>query len=475
MDYLIARLPGTVADAESSGDFALALALIDGLLRRPLPGALAERLRFEKERIYRLRKAYAFDRRAAQRAFRRLLKGFRNSELDGWIKAGHVSPRMIDGREKFARAFASNAVFCLPALKKRIRAKTDGKRAAEDEKFFSRVDELAAGASPAKYRVRARITLTLKKAPRDKVRCWLPFPRVGDQVSAARLLAASHKRYRLAPPSAGHRTIYLEGKNKRFFAEFEYDISEWTTTPGGGNNIPLSARKRLREEPPHVSLSPYIRGLAASIVGDEKNNYRKAARIYDWLTENLTYNFTLPYGVYEGISEHALASLRGDCGFMALAFIALCRAAGVPAKWQSGWVVREGHAGYHDWAMFYAGHWRPVDVSFGVSRRAAGQEKRRRFYFGNLDAGRMVANSEFGAPLWPRKRYWRTDPTDNQMGEAETAAGNIYTDGFRSRIKVLGFKRLVGRASPSTRKSARTSVFPWPAAQKGASRRGGAL
>ncbi len=473
MDYLIAGLPGSVADAESSGDFALALALIDGLLRRRLPKALAARLRFEKERIFRLRKAYAFGRPAAQRAFRRLLKGFRNSELDGWIKAGHVSPRIIDGRERFGRAFAANAVFCLPELKGRIRTPEAARRAAGKEKLFSRVDELSAGARPAKYRVRARITLTLKKTPRYKVRCWLPFPRVGDQVSSARLLAASHKNYRLAPPDAAHRTIYFEGKDKRFFAEFEYDISEWTPPPGGGNRIPPSAGRYLREEPPHVVLSPYIRGLAASITGDEKDNYRKAGRIYDWLTENLTYNFTLPYGVYEGIAEHALTSLRGDCGFMALAFIALCRAAGVPAKWQSGWAVREDRAGYHDWAMFYAGRWRPVDVSFGAGMRAAGQERRRRFYFGNLDAGRMVANSEFGAPLWPRKRHWRTDPADNQMGEAETVSGNIYLDGFRSRIKVLGFERLGQRPSLPARKSDRTSAAPWPAAPKGASRPGG--
>lgn len=438
----MAKLPGTVADAEGSGDFGLAQALITGLLRRPLPAALAARLRFEEERISRLRKAYAFGRRAAQKTFRKLLKGFRNSELDGWIRAGHVSPRTIDGRERFDRAFASNAVFCLPALKKRLKAKDRRKNAARAENFFGRADELAAGAPPAKYRVRARITLTLKKAPRENVRCWLPFPRVGDQVSSARLIAASHKNYRLAPPDAAHRTIYFEGRDKSFFAEFEYVVSEWTTKPGGGNRIPPQAGRYLREEPPHVVLSPYVRGLAASIVGKEKDNYRKAGRIYDWLTGNLTYNFTLPYGVYENIAEHALTSLRGDCGFMALAFIALCRAAGVPAKWQSGWAVWPDKAGYHDWAMFYAGCWRPADVSFGVNRRAAGQERRRRFYFGNLDAGRMVANSEFGAPLWPPKKHWRTDPADNQMGEAETASGNIYLDAFRSRIKLLCFERL---------------------------------
>jgi hypothetical protein len=54
----------------------------------------------------------------------------------------------------------------------------------------------------------------------------------------------------------------------------------------------------------------------------------------------------------------------------------------------------------------------------------------------------MVANSELGAPLWPRKRHWRTDPTDNQSGEAETASGNLYYDRTRTRLKLLAYERL---------------------------------
>jgi hypothetical protein len=378
MDYLIPPLPAAVAQAEAAGNFKLAAALTGALLKGPLQPGLKERLRYEQERLERLRKAYPYDRAAALKILRSRLRNFRKGELDGWIKAGFVTPRSIDGREKFEASFASNIISCEPGLKRR--EKTRDK--AGDESFnrlMARVDELLAGAPPAKCRVRARVTLTLKSAPAETVRCWLPFPRVGDQVTAARLIAASHKKYKLAPPGAAHRTIYFEGRDKKFFAEFEYDISEWLPRGRASGPVPAAAKKYLAEEPPHIVFTPQVRALAKHIAGKEKDAYRKARAIYGWLTSNLTYNFTLPYGVYENISERCLADLKGDCGFQALAFITLCRAAGVPARWQSGWVARPGRIGYHDWALFYAGGWRPADLSFGTSRRKAGQEKRRWF------------------------------------------------------------------------------------------------
>ncbi|PIS46529.1 MAG: transglutaminase [Elusimicrobia bacterium CG08_land_8_20_14_0_20_51_18] len=441
MKYLLAPLAPIIKQAEENGDFRLAGSLIDRFLSKELPAGMAERLKFEKERLERLRKAYPYDRKAAPKILKERLKGFRKSELDGWIKAGFAAPRLIDGREKFTLSFASNIIFCSPALKKRIKQRNKRQEAAV-KKMMKRVDELAKGAKPARYSVRAKITLALKSAPKEKVRCWLPFPRVGDQVSSARLIEASHRNYRLDKPGAEQRTIYFEGRDKKFFAEFEYDISESVPPKAGKNSnfIPAALRKYLKEEPPHIVFTPYIRNLAAAIIGKEKNRYKMARKIYDWLTANLTYNFVVPYGIFENISEHILTGLRGDCGFQAIAFITLCRAAGVPAKWQSGWFIGEGLASPHDWAMFYCGGWRFADVSFGTGNKK--KEARRKFYFGNLDAFRMPANSEFGAPIKPEKKFYRSDPTDNQMGEVETKSANLYYDKFKYRIKLISFKKI---------------------------------
>ena len=444
MDYLIAPLPEHIRRAVDSGEFRKARGLIAAALKGPMPQGMAERLNFEVERLERLRKAYPYDRARVLKELRKLLRGVTAAELAGWVKDGSAQPRLIDGRERFMRSAASNIFSCnRSALKPRLK-KTDKAAMADQKIEYARVRALIAGAAPETKRVRARITLTLKKEPAGTVRCWLPFPRVADQVSSARLIAASHKNYRLAPPDAAHRTIYFEGRGREYFAEFEYTVSESVPRPPAlreRNKVPAAVRRYLAEEPPHVVFTPFARRLAAGIVGKEKDNFKKAALIYDWLTHNLTYNFVVPYGIFENISAHILSTLRGDCGFQALAFITLCRIAGVPAKWQSGWYLHGKQASSHDWAMFYCGGWRFADIAFGTGSRVTKKEDRRRFYFGNLDWRRMPANGEFGAPLWPAKKFWRSDPTDNQTGEAETSRGNIYFGDRKTRIDLLSVEK----------------------------------
>ena len=62
-------------------------------------------------------------------------------------------------------------------------------------------------------------------------------------------------------------------------------------------------------------------------------------------------------------------------------------------------------------------------------------EARRKFYFGNLDPYRMVANSAFAAPFTVDKDFWRADPFDNQLGEIETAEkGLTFAEYDRTKV-----------------------------------------
>ena len=68
----------------------------------------------------------------------------------------------------------------------------------------------------------------------------------------------------------------------------------------------------------------------------------------------------------------------------------------------------------------------------------AGKEARRRFYFGNLDAYRMVANSAFQTNFTVAKEQWRADPYDNQLGEIESdTRGYDFDDYLRSKEILL--------------------------------------
>ena len=195
----------------------------------------------------------------------------------------------------------------------------------------------------------------------------------------------------------------------------------------------------LAEQPPHIAFTPFIRSLARELAGSEGDPVRVARRFYDYITQNVTYAFMRPYLLLERGAEYTAVNLRGDCGMQAMLFIALCRAVGIPARWQSGLYAKPGDVGSHDWAEFYSERlgWLPVDCSFGGGANREGNETRRAFYFGNLDPWRMVANRVYYAPFAPEKKYPRIDPYDNQRGEIETENRGLMGGEFRTRYEML--------------------------------------
>lgn len=122
-----------------------------------------------------------------------------------------------------------------------------------------------------------------------------------------------------------------------------------------------------------------------------------------------------------------------------LLFITLCRCAGVPAKWESGWAAEPGFCGAHDWARFYVEPygWLYADVSYGGDAASLGNEDRRQFYFGNLDPFRMSTNTAFQADFDVPKEGFRADPYDNQVGEMEVNGRGLEYGAFVRRKEVL--------------------------------------
>ena len=166
----------------------------------------------------------------------------------------------------------------------------------------------------------------------------------------------------------------------------------------------------------------------------------KARIFYDFITLNVKYTFMPAYFGLENIAETCARSYTGDCGVFALLFITLCRCAGIPACWQSGLTAEPDFCGGHDWARFYVAPygWLFADTSYGTGAVRLEKEERRKFYFGNLDPFRMVANSEFMAPFTVDKDHWRADPYDNQIGEIETTdRGLCYDEYVRDKVVIL--------------------------------------
>ncbi len=143
-------------------------------------------------------------------------------------------------------------------------------------------------------------------------------------------------------------------------------FSGWTG--GGGERVELTAGERagyLAATAFLQSGDPRIRKLAAETVGDETDPYRAACRLNDWVYRHIRKEFTPAMSN----ALDTLKSRRGDCGEHAALFVALCRAAGVPAREVAGLAYTDaggGILGGHAWAEVHVdGRWMAMDPTFG--------------------------------------------------------------------------------------------------------------
>ncbi|MBR6143395.1 MAG: transglutaminase domain-containing protein, partial [Treponema sp.] len=115
------------------------------------------------------------------------------------------------------------------------------------------------------------------------------------------------------------------------------------------------------------SSNPAIIQLVQSVVGREKNPYRQAKLIYEYLIENFT--------VYQEVRAGNVTVLDmleqkyGDAYDFSVMFTALCRAAGIPALPVSGILVEDNATTRNHWwaEVYFEGYgWFPVDPALGA-------------------------------------------------------------------------------------------------------------
>lgn len=114
-------------------------------------------------------------------------------------------------------------------------------------------------------------------------------------------------------------------------------------------------------EPLLESNSPEIRALAIRLRANDTNPGVVAARINRWVYDSLRKEITV------GVPS-ALVTLRtrvGDCNEHTQLFVALARAAGLPARVAAGLAYVDGKFYYHAWPEVWLERWVAVDPTFG--------------------------------------------------------------------------------------------------------------
>ena len=449
-ESMIYALPEDVLKRKWAGDFEGEIELIDEMLARDIPAFLKKRLQVERFIAERLPKEYIYSRDEALALMREKIPDFRDEELDLLEMDRAVEYIYVKGEKRYHSSFRSTIL----NVKADYARRAGRENAPSDPDLNETMHEMKQKGTLA-YRIRLKGTLKITEESfvyRAPVLCYLPIPRPGAQISDVRVepCAAS-----LDKEDAPQRTALFhrssEG-NEPFVIEYSYtDRMHFVDLLSGEApahpvypDVPAPTADDLGEQLPHIAFTPALRELARELMGEERDKVHIAWRFYDFITTHIQYSYMRSYALIENQAEYCALSGKGDCGIQALLFITLCRIAGIPARWQSGLSVDRKDAGCHDWAQFYVEPWGWVfcDPSYGGSARRKGFEERRRFYFGNLDPFRMVANCRYQTQFDPPVSWPRLDPYDNQSGEVCVGGRGLGRGEFETDYETLELTRL---------------------------------
>lgn len=488
--YLDVGLPEAVEKMKLCGELEAAVDCIDQRLAcTNLPENLRYCLLAEREMIRRMPADFPYTRAEAMDIIRAEIPSYTEEEFDAAVACGQIRFIYFHGEMRIFNRFFSSMCKSVPEFRDRTKVALNGGessgRGSKGDLRLNRSMRIMKEQGVLANRITIRATVKVEDTafkPGMLVRVHVPIAAACEQQSDIRIESMFPENGQIAPEDAEQRTVYWEEnmqENHEFSVTYSYvHAAKWhdvetvlhgmpmsqgtmqdagsacceaAQRPSGVPELPCLKPEALAEYlkdtaelAPHIEFTPYIRALTEACAQGCTTPLEKAKSFYDFITKNFRYTYMPAYFTLDSIAENCARSFTGDCGVFALLFITMCRCAGIPAEWQSGFAAEPEFVGGHDWARFYAEPfgWLFADPSFGVSSNRNENEERRMFYFGNLDPYRMVANRAFQAPFTVDKRFFRTDPYDNQYGEIETEDRGLRYDEYKRKAEIVSFEEL---------------------------------
>jgi len=189
----------------------------------------------------------------------------------------------------------------------------------------------------------------------------------------------------------GSQSVTCHGYEAIWRLNYQVDPDEvepLSSVPGSIQALYLADSSSL-----HIT-DPEIAAAANDAVAGKTNAFHMAVAIHDYVAENMTYQY--PHDILWDALDVLHAGL-GDCGSYSLLFTALCRAAGIPARWAVGFYYYENEdkASHHVWNEAYIpGYgWIPFDST------RDDQDPLRRKYVGS-EPILIVYNDTGGSSRW---------------------------------------------------------------------------
>jgi len=428
------------------GNFTKAISKINEiLLQGNLPEVEKYDLGFEKDRLERVKLDFRKSKEDIVKYLQKYYPNLTEAMMDAWEKEKVLELKIIDGEKKYFKNAGPN-LFRISEKEKQQKIKIDGVQPDKLDEFLAihvpaivnKTTENSRLSNPVKMKLKYSLTVEKNAVPDGEViRCWLPYPREShSRQTDVKLISTQPANYLVAPKEQMQRTLYLEKKAEKdkptvFNMELSYTaFAEWFNIDENklkeyDKNSELY-KEFTKEVAPHILFSENIKKLSDKILQGEKNPYRKAKKVFEWISHNIPWASALEYSTLLSIPEYCLENKHGDCGIKSLLFMTMMRYNGIPAKWQSGWMLHPVEINLHDWCEIYFEGigWVPVDQSFGI--QDSKDEKVKYFYSNGIDSYRLIVNDDYSKPLYPAKIFPRSETVDFQRGEVEWRGGNIY-------------------------------------------------
>jgi len=410
-------------------------------------------LQFEIERHERIRKDFKLSEKDVLNYVKNYIPNADKEMLLSWEKDGSLEYKIIDGKKLYFNRSHTNLFKISKEAKAQKDAKT-GKRKDELDlllekivpEIISEIDNKEGDYGNAnKIKLTYTVAVPANKIPDGEIiKCWMPYPRSSNERQKI-LKFSSPDECIVADNSNLQRSVYFEKTSIRdnpTIFQYElvlsnkavyFNVMPELVKPYNDNSL---HKKFTSERFPHIVFTDKIKKLSKQIIGQEKNPYLIAKKIFTWISNNIPWAGAREYSTILNISNYCITNMHGDCGIKTFLFMTLARYNGIPTKWQSGWMLHPGKKNLHDWCeVYYEGYgWVPVDQSFGLIESEDSRVKY--FYLGGIDQYRFILNDDYSQEFYPPKKFFRSETVDFQRGEVEWSGGNLYFDDWNYSMKV---------------------------------------
>ncbi|MBN1901459.1 transglutaminase domain-containing protein [Candidatus Sumerlaeota bacterium] len=449
---MAATIPQNIQNLIDAGEYAKARNLLmKAAEKEGVDPEIRKAYLWESERLRRIPFDFALTEEDVLKQIQTDMPNATRKDVEAWTTDGDLESLVIEGERRYYRRAVRNMYLLNKKIaSRRVSRSTDRKTPKKDafgvetsmafhakNALHAREKSESPFVTPQRFRIEYSLTVKPGEVPEGEViRCWLPFPKECPTQKNIKLLKSFPENPLIAPREVDHRTVYLEqisggDKPTTFSISFEYDAYAFVKPVDPAKVKPYDTnsevyKKFAAERPPHITFTPEIRKKVEEICGNETNPYLKAKLIFKWVEGNIPWSGAIEYGLPRNLSERAFRRKTGDCGMQGLLLIAMCRIAGIPARWQSGWSLRPARNNMHDWTQFYIEPygWLYADPSNGLID--SNDDHVKWYNFGNFDRYRLIVNSDYGMELHPAKKHFRSEPVDFQRGEVEWEGGNLY-------------------------------------------------